>query len=93
MLRETRELRFFEESLETLMHKQNAVRDVMLDHTLFGQYSQAKKKLDDLQMVGVAIQAVQQTIQRFQQEAAQSFAKAEAAKEATPTPEAVDEAS
>lgn len=79
--KETREMSFFQESLETLANRQMEMRDEVVDSILAGKFDDAKTTLDQLQTLSVGIQLCQQTLMRDAdlKQAAEQRAKAEEA--------------
>ena len=63
---ETKDKAYFEKAFGSLVLVQNIVRDEIVEALLQGKFERAKIKIENLQAVGVALQACDQTIKRFE---------------------------
>lgn len=63
-MKETREMKFFKDTLEELAIQQMIKRDEVLDSIKSSELKKAKDKLEELQTISVGLQICQQTIMR-----------------------------
>lgn len=83
MLKDTRPKEFYQETLASLAYQQAVKRDELLTALLESKFERAKLKIENLQSIGIGIQACQATIERYDQ-----FAKTNEAEAAAAAPQA-----
>lgn len=63
-MKETKDIRYFEESMQAMIDMQNHRRDLILDDVLKEKFTNARARLQNMETLATAIDLCRQTIQR-----------------------------